>query len=218
MEIFLIFLVITILLFSTVAHEVAHGAVANLMGDPTAKNLGRLTLNPMKHLDPVGSILVPLVLLILPGSLLFGWAKPVPYNPFNLRDSRIGGAIIAFAGPATNIIIAILSGTAARVLYETTSLEQTKGAIVALALMAYINIILAIFNLFPIPPLDGSKILYAFVRVSEPTRRSLEQYGFFILLAFILFGGGLLLGSIIGNIFPFITGSPVADLFYREVF
>lgn len=157
MEIILIFV---ILLYSAILHEIAHGYVAYRFGDPTAKLLGRLTLNPISHLDLFMSFLLPLSLYIanLP---IFGGAKPVPVDPFNLRDGRKDFAIISLAGPLTNIVLAILAGILIHVLFPDDSLGMlmsTNPVGLVLGWILRINLLLAIFNLLPIPPLDGSKI------------------------------------------------------------
>lgn len=146
---------VVILVFSAVAHEVAHGYMADRLGDRTARMAGRLTLNPVPHIDPVGSILVPLVLALLPGGLMFGWAKPVPYNPYNLRDQRWGEAKVAAAGPLTNLALAVIFGLLIR--FAGASLAHSTVSL--MASIVIINLILAIFNSVPIPPLDGSKVL-----------------------------------------------------------
>jgi len=176
-----LFLII-ILLFSVVIHEVAHGSIANLLGDPTAKLAGRLTLNPIKHLDLFGSFFLPLFLIILRSPVLFGWAKPVPINPYNFRNPKRDEAKVAIAGPATNILVALVFGMIIRFLPLPNSLFAIFSIIVIL------NLILAIFNLVPIPPQDGSHILFTFL----PERFSglklfLHQFGIFILLFFIFF-------------------------------
>lgn len=175
---------IAVLIMSVIAHEVSHGYAAALLGDPTARMAGRLSLNPVKHIDPVGSIAVPLVSYML-GGFIFGWAKPVPYNPYNLKNQRFGPAIVAAAGPAMNIAIAIIFGMLVRF---AAPLGIANEAFYSLATMiVFINVLLALFNLIPIPPLDGSKILSAFL----PSRylsfmASLEQYSFFAVIIFIL--------------------------------
>jgi Zn-dependent protease len=142
---------LAILIFSIVIHEVAHGYAANMLGDPTAKLSGRLTLNPLRHIDPVGSILVPALLVITNAGILFGWAKPVPYNPYNLSNKRWGEAIVAFAGPGTNLFIAIIFGLIARF-----GAGQLPDAFVLIATVAsFVNLFLGLFNLIPLPPLDG---------------------------------------------------------------
>jgi Zn-dependent protease len=140
-----------ILIFSIVIHEVAHGYAANSLGDPTARLSGRLTLNPIKHIDLVGSILVPAFLVLTNAGILFGWAKPVPYNPFNLKNQRWGEAIVAVAGPATNLFLAVLLGLVAR--FGSGTLPDPFIVIATVA--AFVNLFLGLFNLIPLPPLDG---------------------------------------------------------------
>lgn len=142
---------LAILIFSIVIHEVAHGYAANALGDPTARLSGRLTLNPIQHIDLVGSILVPAFLVLTNAGILFGWAKPVPYNPYNLRSKRWGEAIVAFAGPGTNLLVAIIFGLIARF-----GVGQLPDPFVTIALVtAFVNLFLGLFNLIPLPPLDG---------------------------------------------------------------
>ncbi len=172
-----------ILLFSIVIHEVSHGSMANLLGDPTAKHAGRLTLNPLKHLDPVGSVLIPLFLIIIRSPFLIGWAKPVPINPYNFKNPRWDNAKVALAGPGANISIALIFGLLIRFLPLPASLLTIFSIIVIL------NLLLAIFNLVPIPPLDGSHILFSLLpEKAWKLKVILQQYGLFVLLFFILFG------------------------------
>lgn len=151
---FLIGIVIVIL--SIIFHEVAHGFVANWLGDPTARYAGRLTLNPLPHIDPVGSILIPGILALTGSSFLIGWAKPVPYNPYNLRNQRWGEAMVGVAGPLTNILIALIFGL---ILRFSGSLGLSGAFLGICVTVVYANLVLAIYNLIPIPPLDGSKVL-----------------------------------------------------------
>ena len=137
---------------SVVIHEVSHGYMANFLGDPTAKYEGRLTLNPIKHLDIMGSLVVP-VFSYLTGGFIFGWAKPVPYNPHNLRPGRWSEALVAIAGPASNLILAIIFGLFIRI-YAMQGFSN-PGVIHITALIVFTNIILMVFNLVPIAPLDG---------------------------------------------------------------
>jgi len=168
---------------SAIIHEYSHGWMADRLGDPTAKFAGRLTLNPMAHIDKWGTILMPLLLFfITQGSFLFAYAKPVPYNPYNLKDQKWGPVWVAMAGPASNLILAFLFGLAVRFF--------PIGPITPfLFIVVYANVLLAVFNLVPIPPLDGSKVLYAILPDSQYRLKvALEQYGFIILLVFIFFG------------------------------
>ncbi len=188
MESFIILIFqLAILLMSVVIHEFAHGWVAFQLGDSTARHYGRLTLNPMKHLDPIGSVLVPLVIFIFSGGqAIFGWAKPVPFNPYNLRDQRYGEAKVAAAGPGANLLVALVFGLALR--FIDSSILLSGGLVQILSLIVILNILLAVFNLIPIPPLDGSKILFSFLPQSmDKLRMFLEHYGMFILLFFIFF-------------------------------
>lgn len=175
---------IAILIFSVVIHEVSHGYAAYFLGDPTAKYAGRLTLNPLKHLDPWGSFLVPLFLTISHLGIIFGWAKPVPYNPYNLSNQKYGPALVGVAGPLSNLALALLAGVMIRIML-VIGVEDGFFGYNILALLVVINVFLIVFNLLPIPPLDGSKLLFAFLPVSEYTKAMLEQYGFVFLLLFL---------------------------------
>lgn len=146
-----------VLIFSVILHEVAHGYMANYLGDPTARLMGRLTLSPVSHIDPIGTILLPLTMWLAqgfgPSPILIGYAKPVPYNPDNL-PGRFDELLVAGAGPATNIILAVVFGLAIRLF------GASLGALgSAFAIIVFVNMLLALFNLIPIPPLDGSKVL-----------------------------------------------------------
>jgi Zn-dependent protease len=204
---------LAILLMSVVIHEFSHGWMAYRLGDSTAKYLGRLTLNPIKHLDFMGSFLVPLVVFVLSGGrAIFGWAKPVPYNPYNLRDQRWGSAKVAMAGPGANLLIALIFGLLLRFMsfdaFGLSALRGESGLIQIFSLIVLLNILLAVFNLVPIPPLDGSKILFAVLPYSlESVRALLERYGLFVLLFFIFFAFQLIF-PIIFSIYYFIVGQP----------
>lgn len=163
-------------------HEYAHGWMADRLGDPTARYAGRLTLDPRPHIDLWGTILLPLFLFFTTGGqFLFAYAKPVPYNPYNLRNHQWGELMVGIAGPLANLLLALSFGLVIRLL-PSAPFSEFLGIIV------YVNILLMTFNLVPIPPLDGSKILYAFLPSSaNHIRAFLERYGFFILLFFILF-------------------------------
>ncbi|MCX6718029.1 MAG: site-2 protease family protein, partial [Candidatus Staskawiczbacteria bacterium] len=146
---------LVVLLFSVIIHELAHGWVAYSLGDPTAKYAGRLTLNPLKHLDPFGSVILPLLLFIAGSPFLFGWAKPVSINPYNFRDQKYGEIKVSIAGPVSNLCLALFFGLILRfVPYSIISINP--GISIALGYIVAINLWLAVFNLIPIPPLDGS--------------------------------------------------------------
>lgn len=198
-----IFLIL-ILIFSIVIHEVSHGAMANHLGDPTAKYAGRLTLNPIRHLDPIGSIIVPILLILTTGKGI-GWAKPVPINPYNFRDQKYGSAKVALAGPGANLAIALVFGITLRFFPQ---LALIPGLGLIFSYIVYINILLAVFNLLPIPPLDGSHILFTFLPPGmENLKIFLQQYGLYILL-FIIFFLFQWIIPIINWIFTLIIGNP----------
>lgn len=195
--------VIVVLLLSIIMHEVAHGYMAEHLGDPTARLMGRLTLNPLPHIDLVGSILVPLATWF-GGGFIFGWAKPVPYNPYNLGGGKYAEAKVAAAGPAINLILALVAGMTIR---SATAVGVHAPALFEiLSVIVSINLVLAFFNLFPIPPLDGSKILFAFLPYSYSRfRETLERYGFIVLLFFVFFLWRLVT-PLIGLLFGLLTG------------
>ncbi len=153
-----IFLSLVVLVLSIIAHEVAHGYAANSLGDPTARLAGRLTLNPIPHVDLMGSIILPALLVFTSSPILFGWAKPVPYNPYNLRNQRWGEAFVAVAGSATNILLAIIFGLIVRF---GGAIGLDEAALSLAATIAFINLFLGLFNLIPFPPLDGFTVLRA---------------------------------------------------------
>jgi len=181
MDPFIIFFLL-VLIFSIIIHEVSHGYAAEMLGDPTARLQGRLTLNPIPHIDIVGSILVPAILVFANAGFLFGWAKPVPYNPYNLRNQKWGEAIVAAAGPGVNILLAIVFGLVVRFGVGELSLAFIQLA----SMVVLVNIMLAVFNLLPIPPLDGSKVL----RSALPLRANLAYQK---LEALIMSGGFLVM-------------------------
>lgn len=194
---------IAVLLFSVVLHEISHGYAAEMQGDPTARMQGRLTLNPIKHIDPIGSILVPLFLFLSNASFLIGWAKPVPFNPYNLRNQRWGEAIVAIAGPAMNILIALIFGLFLRFYPIMTLAPQIVDLIVSIVV---INLVLAVFNMVPVPPLDGSKILFAlFPNSLMPLREFLEKYSFALVLILVFFLWKWIVPVVFG-LFYLITG------------
>lgn len=177
---------ILVLIFSIIIHEVAHGYAAYTLGDPTAKLAGRLTLNPLSHIDPLGSIILPGLLVLTHSPFLFGYAKPVPYNPYNLKNQRWGEAFVAVAGVATNILVAIIFAFVARFAYA----HGVSGYGELASVVVLVNLFLGMFNLIPIPPLDGYTLLrgllpakstMAFRKIEE----RMQQGGFLTLILFL---------------------------------
>jgi Zn-dependent protease len=211
-----IIVVAIMLLVGFPVHEFSHALAAYRLGDSTARFMGRLTLNPVVHFDPLGGILLGLTFLVSQGSFGFGWAKPTPVNPRNLEGGRYGEAIVAAAGPISNLVLAIAAALPLRYILATPSIAEQVPFIVLYVLLLFvnINIVLMVFNLFPIPPLDGSKVLFAFLppQVAWRWRPILEQYGFILLLIvfFVPPGqsiGGRILIPIIDAIVSFLVGS-----------
>lgn len=200
MDATLVIFQIVILVFAVIIHEVSHGVVALSLGDPTAKLSGRLTLNPIPHIDIYGSIILPLLMgLASGGAFVFGYAKPVPFNPYLLRDQKWSPALVALAGPASNLVLAILLGIFYRIATIFTDIPAEVGQLFVIAVV--INIVLAVFNSVPIPPLDGSKMIAPLL--PDKFLRSefyavLEQQGMWIVLIFIFFGFGLISPIIYG--------------------
>lgn len=195
-------IVLVILVFSAILHEVAHGYVAEKLGDPTAKLLGRLTLNPIKHIDPFMSVLLPLVLIVSGSPIVFGAAKPVPVDPFNLKDGKKDLALVSLAGPLTNVAIAIISALIIKALFLFPASPEMFPVILILRLIVHLNLLLAIFNLIPIPPLDGSKILAMFLPDRQAAAYlSISSFGMIIIFALLLTPiGGFSLGEVIYNL------------------
>ncbi len=190
-EIVIIIFQLAILILSVMVHEVMHGYTAYFLGDMTAKNAKRLNFNPINHLDPFGSIILPLLLyMATAGTFVIGWAKPVPYNPLNLKNPKSGAGIIAIAGPLSNFAIAIFAALLLKINLVLGGLVQP----IFLQIVIVLNLALMVFNLVPIPPLDGSKVLFSLL----PSRYfkiqyALERYGLWILLVFIFFGFSLII-------------------------
>jgi Zn-dependent protease len=181
MEILILLLGIICFAFTIIIHEVAHGWMANRLGDPTAKLLGRLTLNPIPHIDLYGTVLLPIFLMLIHSPFLFGWAKPVPIDPYNLKDPKKDSALISLAGPMSNMIIATLLA----IIYRFVPNQIFSGLIF---MVIQFNVVLAVFNLIPIHPLDGGKILVGLLPSNEAHKfdNFMNHYGL-IILAFIIF-------------------------------
>lgn len=210
-EIILIVFYVVILLYTVIIHEVMHGVMAMWLGDLTAKYAGRVTANPFKHIDPWLTLGMPIIMLVITGGrFAFGSAKPVPYNPYNLKNQKWGPALVALAGPLSNILIAVIAAILAKLIVIPISAKidiinnfndwSSISNIIAgslssifyeiLVIIIFWNVFLAFFNLIPIPPLDGSKLLFAAANIRVETMAMLEQFGFIILLMFIIFFSG----------------------------
>ena len=193
-----------------ILHEISHGYVAYLLGDPTAKRAGRLTLNPLKHIDPFGTIILPLILLISSGgAFFFGYAKPVPFNPRNFKNERTGMLLTGIAGPVTNVLLAVIFGLLVR-LFPATGPAWLATLFSLVVFFAEANLVLAFFNLVPVPPLDGSRVLQWILPDSvRDVYHSFERYGFFVLIALTWLVPGAFdwyLSVTVFPIFAFISG------------
>ncbi len=174
-------------MISIIVHEVAHGLMAEREGDPTARMLGRITLNPLKHIDWLGSVILPLVLILSNAGFVVGWAKPVPYNPENLKHSNKSVAKVAIAGIVVNIAIALFFGILIRVMIATNVVSHAFVDIASIIVL--LNIVLALFNAIPLAPLDGFRFLSAVLPARfQPIMRAIEQYSLPLLLFFVIFG------------------------------
>lgn len=192
-----------VLIMSAIAHEYMHGWMADRLGDSTAKDEGRLTLNPIPHIDMFGSIVMPLLLLLSGSSFVFGWAKPVPFNPYNLRDKKFGISKVAFAGPLGNLMVAIFFGMILRFAHFGESALMVKALI---EIIVYINLLLMVFNLVPIPPLDGSKVIMPFLPYNwQMKMANIERYGMIIVFLFVILAFQFLM-PIINLLFKLIVG------------
>ena len=198
---------IIVLVFSVIFHEISHGYIALRLGDTTARDAGRLTLNPLRHIDLFGSILFPL-LLAMSGAPVFGWAKPVPYDPRFLKNPKKASGLIALAGPASNFSLAIIFAIFTRILLAVgPDTAMTAKLYLFFYLIIEVNIALAIFNLLPIAPLDGSGVLFSLLPSSfAPVEQFLRRYGFIILILLVTSGANFL-SPLIGGLHSFLVGS-----------
>lgn len=207
-----IVLSLIILILSIIAHEVAHGYAANSLGDPTARLAGRLTLNPLPHIDMMGSVIIPALLVFTNSPMLFGWAKPVPYNPYNLSNQRWGDALVAIAGSATNILLAIIFGLIVRF---GSDMGISSSALSLAEHISFINLFLGLFNLIPFPPLDGFTVLRGALPWHLSSRlqafeQSVRNAGIFSLILFLIIFSSLFTGPFFKSvilIFNIITGN-----------
>lgn len=204
MDILILIFGIVGFVFAIIIHEVSHGLVAERLGDPTARLMGRLTLNPIPHIDVIGSIFVPLALFLLRSPFIFGWAKPVPVDPYNLKNPKKDMAIISLAGPVSNLIFAVILSMSLRILlliFPNTSLFTLFFYLITF------NVVLALFNLMPIGPLDGAKVLTGFLSEKNAAlyTRFMDRYGFLLILVFIfpIFNGSSILNIVISPIMSF---------------
>ncbi len=204
LNVIFIIVFIVILIYSIIIHEVSHGLVAEYLGDPTARLMKRLTLNPLPHIDPFGSILLPLILIISGSGFLFGWAKPVPFDPYNLKNPRRDAALISLAGPASNLILALIVSVLLRlfIFFNIPFLSTIGSSILPSAII--LNISLAVFNFLPISPLDGFKIIGGVLSDQRAKEwYELERYGFIFLLILIITPG--LLSTVVGPVINFLS-------------
>lgn len=211
MEVLSLIFIIIIFLFSVIVHEVAHGLAADSLGDPTPRLAGRLTLNPLPHLDPIGSFIVPLFLILMSigtgGGFVFGWAKPVPVNPYNFRDKKYGDLKVGAAGVIANILLALIFGIPIRFLPQNIAFFQNISTF--FTYVVWINLLLAVFNLFPLPPFDGSHIVGNFFPAFKRKMEANPSIQFISIIGavfFLLYIGGPL---IIEPLFKLITGGGI---------
>ncbi|GMQ95062.1 MAG: site-2 protease family protein [Patescibacteria group bacterium] len=197
--------IIAILIMSVVIHEVSHGYVAYMLGDPTAKLAGRLTLNPMSHIDLLGSIVVPLLMYLSTGFII-GWAKPVPYNPYNLKNQRWGIALVGAAGALSNFLLAIVFG----LFIRFGDLLHLPGPFLEIfIIIVVLNILLGVFNLLPVPPLDGSKVFFSLLPYRLLYIQDfLERHWLFFIFIVIFFAWRIII-PVVGALFSLITGLPL---------
>ena len=204
-------------LFSIVLHEVAHGYAAYLYGDSTAKRQGRLSLNPIKHIDPIGTVLLPLILIVSGSGMLFGWAKPVPVNILLTRNPKRAMGLVALAGPMTNLTLAFIALISIKMfglhdevfrylehLFRGAPLGDVGFLSRIMVVLMIVNVVLAVFNLIPIPPLDGGRVaVWLLPKEQARAYAKIEPYGMFIIFALIIFNPFGILGKLIGGVLNF---------------
>lgn len=207
---YLILFQLFVFIFSAIVHEVAHGVMALRLGDTTARDAGRLTLNPLIHLEWFGSFVLPLMLyFISSGAMIFGWAKPVPYDPRFLRDPKRDAALIAAAGPLTNLCIALCFGLLIRWLGLTVFGAQLQTLLLLLHVIVLVNVLLGVFNLLPLTPLDGARILFGLLPARFVALEIwLSRYSFFILLV-LIFAGFNFIEPIVFFLYTLFVGQPL---------
>lgn len=176
------------LLFALCVHEAAHALMADWRGDPSPRLMGRVTLNPIPHIDPIGTIVMPLIMMIMPGGFLIGWAKPVPFNPVNLKDIRRDPVLIALAGPASNLLLALGATVGLRLIAGFGGVDALVGPLGQMAYyLVFINLLLMLFNLIPLPPLDGHYVLHYFLpRGGQQILESIGPFGIIITLILVV--------------------------------
>jgi len=203
MDLLTALIALVIVICSAILHEVAHGYVAERFGDPTARLMGRLTLDPRKHIDPMMSIALPLLLLISGSPIIIGGAKPVPVDPFNLRDGRKDLALVSLAGPLTNVAIAVVASLILRLIPNSTSLILNTSYLI-LGMVVHLNLLLAIFNLIPIPPLDGSKIFSLLLpEKMADAFMSMGTVGLILIFVLLMSSGPASLGGLMSSLLAF---------------
>ncbi|RJP74629.1 MAG: site-2 protease family protein [Candidatus Abyssobacteria bacterium SURF_17] len=196
-----------ILLFSCCVHEFAHAWMAYRCGDDTAMLSGRMTLNPIPHIDPIGTIAFPLLALLMGTPFLLGWAKPVPVNPRRFNNYRRDDILVSVSGIASNLVLALLAATLLRTIYVFGGFPFIRPIVFILQYLMYLNVVLAVFNLIPIPPLDGSHVLYHYLPMQTAWQfRRLEQFGFIILILFLMTGVFRHIVAVPMQIFNYIAG------------
>ncbi|OHA84351.1 MAG: hypothetical protein A2937_01265 [Candidatus Yonathbacteria bacterium RIFCSPLOWO2_01_FULL_47_33b] len=197
---------LVILIFSVIIHEIAHGYVAEMLGDPTARLAGRLTLNPVRHIDPLGSIIVPALMLIgSGGSFAFGWAKPVPYNPYNLRNQKCGTVLVGAAGALANLLIALIFGLMIRYHAELGIIPGTPFFEI-IGTITFLNIVLAVFNMIPFPPLDGAKVLFSVLPYRFQQVHDYLEQNWLLFIVFVFFFAQYIIQPISSFLLMVITG------------